>query len=310
MRRLSPDGESRAGGASVRIKTIEAVKDKEAPVVLDSLKRTLRRTLALAGLEVHRSSAPSAHGYHQRGALSGLLHHARNVGLSPATVIDVGAAYGDFTVECHRVFPDAEYILVEPLEEFRPFLEAVSSSVPKAQYVLAAASAESGELTINVHPDLVGSSVYLEDESSNVNGVPRTVPAIALDSLVDDRGAIPPFLLKIDVQGAELDVLSGGESLLQSAEYVLLEVSFFEFFTDGPQFHDVVRFMDSRGFAAYDISDLQYRPLDNALSQVDIAFVKQKGLFREHHQYATPAQREEQNTAFTLRKREVPKVGC
>lgn len=277
-------------------------------MVSHSLKKTLRRTLALAGLEVHRRRAPRAPGHDQRGSLSGLLHHAKKAGLSPATVIDVGAAYADFTVECHRVFPDVNYILVEPLEEYRPFLEAVSSSVPKAQYVLAAASARSGELTINVHPDLVGSSAYLEDENSNVNGVPRTVPAVALDFLVDDRGAIPPFLLKIDVQGAELDVLSGGERLLQSAEYVLLEVSFFEFFTGGPQFHDVVRFMHSRGFAAYDISDLQYRPLDNALSQVNIAFVKQKGFFREHHQYATPAQREEQNRAFTLRKRVVPKA--
>jgi len=273
-----------------------------------SLKRILTKPLALAGLELRRSHVPAASACHRRGSLSGLLHHSKDVGLSPATVIDVGAAYGDFTVECHRVFPDANYILVEPLEEYRPFLEAVSSSVTKAQYVLAAASAQTGELVINVHPDLVGSSSYLEDENSNVNGVPRTVPAIALDSLVDDRGAIPPFLLKIDVQGAELDVLSGGESLLQSAEYVLLEVSFFEFFTGGPQFHDVVRFMDSRGFAAYDISDLQYRPLDNALSQVDIAFVKQKGFFREHHQYATPGQREEQNRVFTLRMREVPKA--
>ena len=212
----------------------------------ESLKRILRKPLTFAGLEVRRRRVPSAQDYHRRCSLSGLLCHAKNSGLSPATVIDVGAAYGEFTVECHSVFPDADYILVEPLEEYRPFLEAVSSSVPSAQYVLAAASAEPGELVINVHPDLVGSSVYLEDESSNVNGVPRMVPAIALDSLANDRGAIPPFLLKIDVQGAELDVLSGGERVLQSAEYVLLEASFFEFFTGGPQFHDVVTFMESR----------------------------------------------------------------
>jgi FkbM family methyltransferase len=277
-------------------------------VAPESLKRTLRRLFTLAGLEVRRRRVPSAQGNYRRGSPSGLLHHAKNVGLSPATVVDVGAAYGEFTVECHRVFPDANYILVEPLEEYRPFLEAVSRSVPKTQYVLAAASAVSGELVINVHPDLVGSSVYLEEESSNVNGVPRMVPAIALDSLADDRGAMPPFLLKIDVQGAELDVLSGGEELLQSAEYVLLEASFFEFFRTGPQFHDVVTFMESRGFVTYDICGLQYRPLDNALSQIDIAFVKEKGFLREHHQYATPRQREEQNRTFRLRKREVPKA--
>jgi hypothetical protein len=53
--------------------------------------------------------------------------------------------------------------------------------------------------------------------------------------------------------------------------------------------------MKNRGFVAYDISGLQYRPLDNALSQVDIAFVKEDGLFRQRHFYATPEQREAQN---------------
>jgi len=308
VRRLSPDGESRAGGETAGIKTIEAAKNKEAPMVSDSLKRTLRRTLALAGLELHSRSAPSAHGCHQRGSLSGLLHHAKNAGLSPATVIDVGAAYGEFTVECHRVFPDANYILVEPLEEYRPFLEAVSSSVPRAEYVPVAASAASGELVMNVHPDLVGSSVYLENEDSIVNGVPRVVQAIALDSLIKSRDAIPPFLLKIDVQGAELDVLSGAKEVLQRTDYALLEASFFQFFTGGPQFYDVVTFMESRGFVAYDMCGFLYRPLDNALSQADIAFVKTKGFFRKHHQYATPRQREEQNRTMRLHEGNLPKT--
>lgn len=277
-------------------------------MVSDLLKRALRRTLALAGLEVHRRNATSAHDYHQRGSLSGLLHHAKNVGLSPATVFDVGAAYGAFTLDCHRVFPDANYILVEPLEEYRPFLEAVSRSVPRAQYVLAAASAAPGELVMNVHPDLVGSSVYLENEDSNVNGVPRVVQAIALDSLLKSCGAIPPFLLKIDVQGAELDVLSGAREVLEGTEYALLEASFFQFFTGGPEFYDVVTFMEARGFVAYDMCGFLYRPLDNALSQADIAFVKTQGSFRKHHHYATPAQREEQDRTLRRHGGNLPKT--
>lgn len=274
----------------------------------ESLKRILRKPLTLAGLEVRRRRIPSAQGYHRRGSLSGLLHHAKNAGLSPTTVIDVGAAYGEFTVECHRVFPDANYILVEPLEEYRRFLEAVSSSVPRAEYVPVAASAASGELVMNVHPDLVGSSVYLENEDSIVNGVPRVVQAIALDSLIKSRDAIPPFLLKIDVQGAELDVLSGAKEVLQRTDYALLEASFFQFFTGGPQFYDVVTFMESRGFVAYDMCGFLYRPLDNALSQADIAFVKTKGFFRKHHQYATPRQREEQNRTMRLHEGNLPKT--
>lgn len=263
------------------------------------LKPIIRKLLNAFGFEVHRRGS--------RSSLMGVLQSCKNVGLSPETVIDVGAAYGSFDLQCYKVFPDTKYILVEPLEEYKPFLEVVTRSIPNAEFILAAAAAEPGETTINVHPDLVGSSLYLEDEDSNINGVPRTVPAVTLDCLAKDSRLKAPFLIKIDVQGAELDVLLGAEETLRDAEYIILEVSLLEFFNGGPQFYDVVTFMKSRGFVAYDICGLQYRPLDNALSQVDMAFVKETGLFRKHHCYATPEQREEQNRRYALSTRELLK---
>jgi len=127
-----------------------------------------------------------------------------------------------------------------------------------------------------------------------VNGIPRVVPRVTLDHLVSENKLRPPFLLKIDTQGAELKVLSGYEENLQHTEFVLLEVSLFKFFEGGDQLHDVIAFMKSRGFVAYDICDFQYRPLDDALSQVDIVFVKERGQFRQHHFYATLEQRRAQ----------------
>ena len=263
------------------------------------LKAGVKRALGVVGVEVRRKGsggapAPAAVGS-PRCSLSGALRQARERGFVPATVIDVGAAFGWFAAECHGVFPEAEYVLVEPLEEYRPHLDAFVGAHPsKALLVQAAAAERPGEMTIHVHPDLMGSSLYLEEEVANVNGVPRTVKTVALDDIVDERGLKPPFLLKVDVQGAELDVLAGFEKHLQETEFVLLEVSFFKFFEGGPQLHDVVEFMRSKGFVAYDVYDLQYRPLDNALSQVDMVFVKESGRFRQHHYYASRRQREEQ----------------
>lgn len=263
------------------------------------LKAGVKRMLGLVGVEVRRKNsggppAAAADGS-PRCSLLGVLRQARGQGFVPATVIDVGAAFGWFASECRGVFPEAEYLLVEPLEEYSPHLDAIVSAHPsKVELVKAAAAAQSGEMTIHVHPDLMGSSLYLEEEVADVNGVPRTVKTVTLDQLADERQLRPPFLLKIDVQGAELDVLSGFEKHLAAAEFVLLEVSFFRFFEGGPQLHDVVEFMRSKGFVAYDVYDLQYRPLDNALSQIDMAFVKESGRFRQHHYYATRRQREEQ----------------
>ena len=91
-------------------------------------------------------------------------------------------------------------------------LEKVTKTIPNVEYILAAAASEPKEVTINIHPDLVGSLLYLEAEDSNVNGVPRTVPAIILDSLTKDERIKAPFLIKIDAQGAELDIFFGRRS--------------------------------------------------------------------------------------------------
>ena len=232
------------------------------------------------------------------------LSNLHCLGLLPATVLDVGAAYGTFTLKCHNIFPKSRYLLIEPLQEYKSYLEEVIKAVPKAEYILSAATAKRGDVNINVHPDLVGSSTYLEREDSDVNGVPRTVPGETLDNLCEDRKASGPYLIKVDVQGAELDVLLGAKKVLNETEYIILEVSLFEFFEGGPQFYDVVHYMKSCGFVVYDIFSLQYRPMDNAMSQVDMAFVRDKGYFRKYHFYATPKQREEQTKRYLqFRKR-------
>jgi FkbM family methyltransferase len=260
--------------------------------VSNLLKIGLRNSFAKLGLEVHKRNASRFIGEYPRDSLRGLLLQSNQIGFAPGTVVDVGAAYGAFTCECKKVFPDTAYVLVEPLKEYEEFLKSAVKSLRRGEYVLAAAGKQPGQITINVHPDLVGSSFYLEAEGSTVNGFQREVPVITLDTLVDTDRIRAPVLLKIDVQGAELDVLSGGEKLLSSTEYALIEISLFEFFKGGPQLHDIIEFMKVRGFVAYDISGLQYRPFDNALSQVDLSFVKEGGLFRRHHQYATAEQRE------------------
>jgi FkbM family methyltransferase len=260
--------------------------------VSNILKTSIRRSLSKLGLEVHRRDASRFIGEYPRESLKGLLAQANQVGFVPGSVVDVGAAYGSFTGECKKVFPETAYLLVEPLKEYEGFLKSAVKSLKRGEYVLAAAGRQPGQITINVHPDLVGSSFYLEAEGSTVNGFQREVPVITLDSLVGTGRIQAPVLLKIDVQGAELDVLSGGEKLLTSTEYALIEISLFEFFKGGPQLHDIVECMKACGFVTYDISGLQYRPLDNALSQVDLSFVKEGGIFRRHHQYATAKQRE------------------
>lgn len=259
-----------------------------------SPKDVIRGLLRSFGLDIRRISS-GRRAMRESGQLADLLRQAKQF-ISPASVIDVGAAYGEFTEECITVFPNARYLLIEPLVEYRAPLSDLERRLPSARYLCAAASSRTGETAINVHPDLVGSSLLREVETgTDVNGRPRNVRTVTLDGAVNEVGAKGPFLLKVDVQGAELDVLKGAEEVLKETEYVLLEVSFFKFFESGPEFGDVIEYMKRLGFVPYDMMGFQYRPLDNALSQADVAFVKESGPFRREHGYATSTQRAEQN---------------
>ena len=248
------------------------------------IKTGLLKLLGAAGYQLRRTD--------ERVSLVGALQHAAQTGYAPATIIDVGAAYGDFARTSAAVFPDAGFVLIEPLEEFAPNLEELCQTLPSAEFLRVAAGAEAGLRDINVHPDLVGSSFHLEAEDSDVNGVPRPVPVDTVDAMIGNASAPPPYLIKVDVQGAELDVLDGAASILGRTDMVILEVSFFRFFEGAPQFHEVVAYMNARGFVAYDVFGLAHRPLDGALAQADVVFVPEGSSFRTHHHYAMRAQRE------------------
>lgn len=259
------------------------------------LKGVTEKLLYRLGLELR----PVARGGpYARASLLGALDQVRRLGWQPRTCIDVGAAFGDFTLACSKVFSQAQYLLVEPLEEYKPFLDNVNAQLPSACYTLVAAAARDGSVDIHVHKDLEGSSLLRESEGPEVDGAKRTVRALTLDKLSRAYNALGPYLLKIDVQGAELEVLKGASEVLQGTEYVILETSLFRFFVEGPELDEVMGFMREKGFVPYDILDLKYRPLDHALSQLDISFVKETGIFRMQHIYATPEQRAAQNSRF------------
>ena len=88
----------------------------------------------------------------------------------------------------------------------------------------------------------------------------------------------------------QLDVLKGSEKTLKKTEVIILEVSFFKFMKGAPDFYEVICFMKEYGFVAYDILKGFYRPLDDALGQIDIIFVKENGFLRKDHLFGLPRQ--------------------
>lgn len=250
-----------------------------------SVNRLVVRAFNAFGLNLSRIRPAVA----PRASMEGSLAHLGHLGFKPRTVIDVGVAYQ--TTELYEAFKESNILLIEPLVEFEPFLRKICA-VYNAQYVLAAAGETSGTAVLNVREDKVASSLLRHMDSEAVSSSPRTVQAITIDEICVERKLQGSFLMKLDVQGAELQVLEGAKRTLEETEAVVLETSLFGFWVGGPQFHDVIARMKQFGFVAYDICGFLYRPLDDALCQVDLVFVRENGLFRRSHVFAAPEQME------------------
>lgn len=249
------------------------------------IKSTIRRFVNTFGYDIRRLVPNNTRIRTSIGESYALI---RGLGFQPKTIIDVGVASG--TPELYGVFPDCYFLLIEPLKEFESDLIAILKQY-KGSYVLAAAGAQSGQVTFNVHKNhLDGSSLHKETMGTEADGYEINVPLIKIDDILKEKQLNAPYLLKVDVQGAELSVLNGASQTLLDTEVVVLEVSLFEFMVGAPQFYEVISYMKDRDFVAYDIIHGWNRPLDNALGQVDIVFVKDKGMFRRDHSYSTVEQ--------------------
>ena len=239
-------------------------------MIKNFLNNTLKQLGRGFGLEIRRLKSSI-------GVTEGFLQHLRAVGFKPASVLDVGANNTEWSRLAKKFFPEAKFILIEPQMELTPHLEAFCKESPGSVWKVAGAGREPGEMELIVWPDSARSSMLFQPEKDTPREL-RRIPIITIDSLIENARDVPQ-LAKLDIQGFELEALAGATKLFGHTECFIVEVNLFKRVSTLPLFSDVISFFDHRGYKVYDIPGALRRPLDNALWQVDLAFVRTGGRF-------------------------------
>jgi FkbM family methyltransferase len=194
--------------------------------------------------------------------------------LAPKTVIDVGVARG--TPNLYDAFPEAHFVLIEPLREFEEDLKRISRR-RGGEYVLAAVGAAPGRAEINVNPAMLYESSMLVNEwrprEEHEALERREVEVTTLDLLRAERGWAGPFGLKIDAEGYEHQVIEGAAELLRETQFVIAEVSITRPFSGGASFAEFIALMDRLGFAVHDLLDGLKRG-NGGVEFVDVMFCR------------------------------------
>jgi FkbM family methyltransferase len=170
---------------------------------------------------------------------------------SYATVIDVGANKGQFAIYARIRWPNAQLICFEPLPEPRAKLVHVTRG--RAEIHDCALGAEAGEGRMHIATRTDSSSLLaLGARQKEIFGMEESgefqVPIKRLDACLPTP--LPrPVLLKIDVQGFELEVLKGATVLLPRLDAVYVEASYVELYEGQVLHEEIARYLTAAGFS-------------------------------------------------------------
>jgi len=226
------------------------------------LRGLVNGVLGVAGVRlVSRNWGPRGH----YPALETLVR----LGLGPDLVVDVGAASGTWTEEFLGLFPRAHFLMIDPLEGNKLALEALSERDPRIHYWRGVAGTKAGDAEFVSSGDQ--SSLFT---GSEFTGNMVQVPMARLDTLVSEHAIAGSLLIKIDVQGAELQVLEGALAILERCAALVIELTVTPIYPDAPLATEVIAWLDDAGFVLFDICSYAQRPRDGRLSQSDMLFVR------------------------------------
>lgn len=175
-------------------------------------------------------------------------------GLKLASVVDVGANVGQFSLLVRALHPVARITAFEPLPDAAARYRQVFEGDDQVTLHEAAISPKAGTATMHVSASADSSSLLpISERQSELfpgTGEVGTIDVAVgpLDQFVDATEIQAPAMLKIDVQGFELEVLRGSAARLTAFEYVYVEASFEALYEDQALFTDVEAFLLSQGF--------------------------------------------------------------
>jgi FkbM family methyltransferase len=169
--------------------------------------------------------------------------YLKKMNINPKVIYDIGACVMHWTRKAKAVWPDAKYYLLDAAESVQPFLK-------NHDHAISVLSDVDGKI-VDFYEDANnpgGNSYYLETTGA-FNETHRTKRiTITLDTLIEQNGWELPELIKIDVQGAEVDILKGAQKSLSNCKDIILEAQHVNYNDGAPKFDEVKEYLESIGF--------------------------------------------------------------
>jgi FkbM family methyltransferase len=192
---------------------------------------------------------------------------------TPNSILDIGANIGQFYNECKEIFPNSYYYLIEGNDYCEENLTGLG-----VDFSISLLSDSEKDVDFYLRKNEIkctGNSIYREktpfftdEEITIIRKKTNTLNNLIPDKTFD--------LIKIDVQGSEIDIINGGMDIINKTKGIILEVSLVEYNENSPMKNQVIEFMDKIGFYPAEILGTIGHPITHELIQEDLLFLRKK----------------------------------
>ena len=189
---------------------------------------------------------------------------------TPKVIYDIGSSVLHWTNVAEKLWKESTIILFDGFEKYEPLYKGYQYNID----VLSDTDNKKVTFYTNdTHPG--GNSYYKENNDLVFPSSCGTIKITrTLDSIVSEKKFPFPNLIKLDVQGAEIDILKGGEKTVSNASFIILEAQDSDYNIDAPKVDKVMEYMKSIGWIYLGV-------VCNSIYDADYCFINPKNIKHE-----------------------------
>ena len=174
------------------------------------------------------------------------INFVKSLNTKPRIVYDIGSCVLHWTNMAKDIFTDSQFVLFEAMDEVEFLYKGYN-------YNLGVLSdSDNKEIDFYQNLEFPGGNSYYQEighpDSEKLFKLPVKKTAMTLSTVVKTRNFPLPDLVKIDVQGCELDILKGGMDVINNAEYLIVELQNTQYNKNAPLANETITFLNNNGW--------------------------------------------------------------
>ena len=197
------------------------------------------------------------------------LKKLKNDGFSPSIIYDIGSAVGHWREVAHEIWPDARIFMFEANEDLKLFYDYYGW---KDYHIGLLSDIDDKPVNYYYNEEFIGGNSYYKENTDTYSWEKfRVLKSEKLETLIANKGWPMPDLIKLDVQGAEIDILNGCGEILKYPQHLIVELQHMNYNEGALLAEESIGIIENLG---YELSEEKFSAAIDMGIDADYLFVK------------------------------------